>query len=75
MRRAPENAQPRVHGLVRLRREQEYPAGTLTLRYQLVHVLSQNPLDAALPPTRRQAWSGRLTRGGRPGSAGGQAAA
>src|SRR5262249_53731795 len=32
------------------------PRRTLTLRDQLVPVLSQNPLDAALPPTRRQAW-------------------
>ena len=43
----------RVHGLVRLRREQEFPDGTLTLRYQFVHVLYQNALYGALAPTRR----------------------
>jgi predicted ATPase len=47
----------RVHGLVRLRREQEFPDGTLTLRYQFVHALYQNALYAALQPTRRKAWS------------------
>jgi predicted ATPase len=47
----------RVHGLVRLRREQSFPDRTLTLRYQFVHVLYQNALYAALPPTRKAAWS------------------
>jgi predicted ATPase len=47
----------RVHGLVRLRREQEFPDGTLVLRYQFVHVLYQNALYAALQPTRRSAYS------------------
>jgi predicted ATPase len=47
----------RVHGLVRLRREQEFPDGTLTLRYQFVHALYQDSLYAALQPTRRKAWS------------------
>jgi hypothetical protein len=47
----------RVHGLVRRRREQPFPDGTLTLRYQFVHVLYQNTLYAALQPTRRAAWS------------------
>jgi predicted ATPase len=46
----------RVHGLVRLRREQEFPDGTLTLRYQFVHALYQNALYAALQPTRKAAW-------------------
>ncbi len=48
----------RVHGLVRLRREHEYPDGTLTLRYQFVHGLYQNVLYAALQPTRKASWSG-----------------
>jgi predicted ATPase len=46
-----------VHGLVRLRREQYFPDGTLSLRYQFVHVLYQNAVYAALQPTRRRAWS------------------
>jgi predicted ATPase len=47
----------RVHGLVRLRRELEFPDGTLTLRYQFVHALYQEALYATLQPTRRKAWS------------------
>lgn len=47
----------RVHGLVRLVREQEFPDGTLTLRYRFVHVLYQNALYAAVPPSRRAEWS------------------
>ncbi|MGH7517023.1 MAG: protein kinase domain-containing protein [Gemmatimonadales bacterium] len=43
----------RVHGFVRLIGERELPDGTLTLRYQFVHVLYQNALYAALAPTRR----------------------
>ena len=43
----------RVHGLVRLVREQELPDGTLTLRYRFVHVLYQNSLYANVPPSRR----------------------
>src|SRR5262249_57550006 len=53
----------RVHGLVALRREQEFPDGTLVLRYQFVHVLYQNTLYAALPPTRRAAWSAAAAEG------------
>src|SRR5262249_56956825 len=52
----------RVHGLVRLRREQEFPDGTLTLRYGFVHVLYQNALYAALQPTRKAAWSAAAAR-------------
>jgi predicted ATPase len=52
----------RVHGLVRLRREQEFPDGTLVLRYQFVHVLYQNALDAALQPARKAAWSAAVAR-------------
>jgi predicted ATPase len=47
----------RVHGLVRLRREQEFPDGSLTLRYQFRHVLYQDALHASLRPTRKAAWS------------------
>jgi hypothetical protein len=47
----------RVHGLVRLGREHEFPDGTLTQRYHFVHALYQNALYAALQPTRKAAWS------------------
>jgi predicted ATPase len=47
----------RVHGLVRRKREQEFPDGTPSLRYQFVHVLYQTTLHAALPPTRRRSWN------------------
>jgi adenylate cyclase len=52
----------RIHGLVRLRREQEFPDGTLVLRYQFVHVLYQNALYATLRPTRRASYSGAVAR-------------
>jgi predicted ATPase len=48
----------RVHALVRLVREHEFPDRTLTLRYAFVHVLYQNALYASLLPTRKAAWSG-----------------
>ena len=47
---------------VRLVREQEFPDGTLTLRYGFVHVLYQNALYAALQPTRKAAWSAAAAR-------------
>src|SRR5262249_7565721 len=47
----------RVHGLVRLVREHDLPDGTATLRYRFVHVLYQNALYAAVPPSRRAEWS------------------
>jgi predicted ATPase len=47
----------RVHVLVRLVREQEFPDRTLTLRYGFVHVLYQNALYDALSPTRKAHWS------------------
>jgi predicted ATPase len=50
----------RVHALVRLRREHEFPDGTLTARYQFVHALYQNSLHAGLQPARRAAWSGAV---------------
>jgi adenylate cyclase len=52
----------RVHGLVRLRREQEFPDGTLVLRYQFVHVLYQNALFEALQPARRASYSAAVAR-------------
>jgi hypothetical protein len=52
----------RVHGLVRLVREHEFPDRTLTLRYGFVHVLYQNALYAALRPTRKAAWSAAAAR-------------
>jgi tetratricopeptide (TPR) repeat protein len=52
----------RVHGLVRLRCEQEFPDGTLVLRYQFVHVLYQNALYEALRPTRRASYSAAVAR-------------
>src|SRR5262249_4207082 len=52
----------RLHRLVRLRREQEFPDGTLVLRYRFVHVLYQNALYATLQPTRRAAWSAVVAR-------------
>ena len=51
------DALERVHGFVRVSREQEFPDRTLTLRYHFVHVLYQNALYASLRPTRRAALS------------------
>jgi predicted ATPase len=50
----------RVHGLVRLIREQELPDGKLTLRYAFVHVLYQQALYANLSATRRAKLSLKL---------------
>src|SRR5262249_49860368 len=47
----------RVHGLVRLVQEFEFPDGTFALRYRFVHVLYQNALFAGLQPSRKAAWS------------------
>jgi hypothetical protein len=52
----------RVHFLVMRIHEQTFPDRTLTLRYRFVHVLYQNALCAALPPTRRAAWSAAAAR-------------
>jgi predicted ATPase len=52
----------RIHALVRLRREQEFPDGTLVLRYHFVHVLYQNALYDALQPTRRASYSAAVAR-------------
>lgn len=43
----------RVHGLVRLVREHEYPNRQVTLRYAFVHGLYQQALYAHLTPSRR----------------------
>ena len=43
----------RVHVFVSRGDEQEFPDGTLTLKYRFVHVLYQNVLYASLQPTRR----------------------
>jgi predicted ATPase len=52
----------RVHGLVRLLREDEFPDRTLTLRYAFVHALYQQALYADLSPTRRAAISRALAQ-------------
>jgi predicted ATPase len=46
----------RVHGLVRSRREHEFPDRTLTVRYVFVHILYQQALYHDLQPTRRARW-------------------
>ncbi|VTS02810.1 atp synthase subunit beta : Protein kinase OS=Gemmatimonadetes bacterium KBS708 GN=J421_0248 PE=3 SV=1: Pkinase: AAA_16 [Gemmata massiliana] len=43
----------RVHGLVRLVKEHEFPDRTVSRRYVFVHTLYQDALHADLPPTRR----------------------
>jgi serine/threonine protein kinase/predicted ATPase len=52
----------RVHGLVRLVREHEFPDRTLTRRYAFVHVLYQHALNTDVPPTRRAALAASLAR-------------
>jgi predicted ATPase len=47
----------RVHGLVRLLREEELPDGTLTRRYAFVHVLYENALYNPLGPAQRASLS------------------
>jgi tetratricopeptide (TPR) repeat protein len=50
----------RVHGLVQLLREQEFPNRLFSLRYQFVHVLYQSALYASISPTRKAGWSSRV---------------
>jgi tetratricopeptide (TPR) repeat protein len=50
----------RVHGLVQLLREQEFPSRLFSLRYQFVHALYQSALYASVSPTRRSVWSGKV---------------
>jgi tetratricopeptide (TPR) repeat protein len=52
----------RVHGLVQLLREQEFPSRLFSLRYQFVHVLYQSALYASVSPSRRASWSGKVAR-------------
>jgi predicted ATPase/tRNA A-37 threonylcarbamoyl transferase component Bud32 len=56
------DALERVHVFVRRGDELEFPDGTLTLKYQFVHVLYQNVLYASLQPTRRVTLSGKIAR-------------
>ncbi len=51
-----------VHSFARRIAEQEFPDGTLTVRYRFVHVLYQNALYASLGPTRRAALSATLAQ-------------
>ena len=50
----------RVHGLVQLLREQEFPSRLFSLRYQFVHVLYQSALYASVSPSRKASWSGKV---------------
>jgi serine/threonine protein kinase/predicted ATPase len=50
----------RVHGLVQLLREQEFPSRLFSLRYQFVHVLYQSALFASVSPSRKAAWSAKV---------------
>jgi predicted ATPase len=52
----------RVHALVRLVREMEFPDRTLTLRYRFVHLLYQSALHDELRPTRKAEWSAAAAR-------------
>jgi predicted ATPase len=52
----------RVHVFLERGEEQEFPDGTLTLRYRFVHVLYQNVLFASLQPTRRVSLAKAIVR-------------
>jgi predicted ATPase len=45
----------RVHGLIRLVREHEFPDRTISRRYGFVHAMYQDALSAGLAPARRAA--------------------
>ena len=47
----------RVHALIRVVGEEEFPDGTFGRRCRFVHVLYQNVLFASLTPTRKASWS------------------
>jgi len=51
-----------VHAFVKRIAEEEFPDGTLALRYRFVHVLYQNEFYASLSPSRRTALSAALAR-------------
>jgi predicted ATPase len=52
----------RVHALVRVVREREFPDRMRTLRYCFVHVLYQNALYSSLTPTRKVALSAAVAQ-------------
>ncbi len=52
----------RVHGLVKMIGEKEFPDHTLTVRYRFVHLLYQNALYAQLRPTRRASLSAAVAQ-------------
>ena len=47
----------RLHSLIEIVGEEEFPDKTFTVRYRFVHVLYQNVLHGSLSPTRRVSWS------------------
>jgi tetratricopeptide (TPR) repeat protein len=53
-------AAEQVHGIVTLVDESELPDGALSLRYGFVHVLYQDALYVAIPPSRRIAWARQI---------------
>ena len=50
----------RIHSVVRMVEEKQFPDGTLTLHYQFVHVLYQNALYASILPTRKRQLSRKM---------------
>ncbi len=52
----------RIDGFVKRIAEDEFPDGTLTMRYRFMHVLYQDALYTSLAPTRRVALGGDLAR-------------
>jgi predicted ATPase/predicted Ser/Thr protein kinase len=52
----------RIHGFVRQLREDAFPDGTPSVRYQFVHVLYQNAFYDTLRPTRRAVLSGAVAQ-------------
>ncbi len=47
----------RLHSLIEIVGEEEFPDKIFTVRYRFVHVLYQNVLHGSLSPTRRVSWS------------------
>jgi tetratricopeptide (TPR) repeat protein len=52
----------RLHGVVRVIGEREFPNGTATQRYVFVHVLYQNALESSLAPSRKASLSSSIGR-------------
>jgi len=50
----------RVHALVQLLREHEFPSRLFSLRYQFMHLLYQGALYGSMSPTRKAVWSGKV---------------